>query len=266
MKIWRRRGFKFRLDTRHSLGSRPPSLRHSYGLKRAEVLAAFINAVMLVVVAAFIIEHAVSRLFHPEAIHARLTIAVAIAAIIVNSASVLLLRHHDHDDLNVRAAVFHLFQDVLSSTVVLVSAAMAGTRFGVYLDPAAAMLIGIAILLGAFSILSQALLTLLEAVPNGIQLEDVVQSVEQKFSGIALHHLHVWQVGPKQRILTAHLLIRDMGVAQAEMLCNDIRRYLKELWGIEHVTLEPEVKGCGSETLLGAWNEGLCTSGIESRN
>ena len=78
-----------------TLSSRPPSFRHTYGLKRFEVLAAFLNAAVLVVVAVFIMKHALSRLLHPEPVQAGITILVASVALVANSASVLLLRHHD---------------------------------------------------------------------------------------------------------------------------------------------------------------------------
>ena len=91
-----------------TLSSRPPSFRHTYGLKRFEVLAAFLNAAVLVVVAVFIMKHALSRLLHPEPVQAGITILVASVALVANSASVLLLRHHDPHDLNVRSAFFHL--------------------------------------------------------------------------------------------------------------------------------------------------------------
>jgi cobalt-zinc-cadmium efflux system protein len=236
-----------------TLSSRPPSFRHTYGLKRFEVLAAFLNAAVLVVVAVFIMKHALSRLLHPEPVQAGITILVASVALVANSASVLLLRHHDPHDLNVRSAFFHLLQDVLSSLIVLVSAALARTRVGPHLDPIAAIVIGVTVLLGGLSIIKQTFVTLLEGVPEGIQVQSVVASVEQHFSGVAMHHVHVWQVGPSQRAFTAHLLVRNMDVAQAEVLCNNIRCHLREKWYIQHVTLEPEVKGCGSETVLGVW-------------
>ncbi len=237
-----------------ALSSRPTSFRHTYGLKRFEVLAACLNAAVLAVISVFIIRHGFQRLFHPEPVQAGITMVVAMVALVANSASVLLLRHHDRHDLNVRSAFFHLLQDALCSLIVLISAALARTRIGPYLDPIAAMIIGVAVLIGAFSIIRQTFATLLEGVPDGIQVQSVVESVEQRFSAVAMHHVHVWQVGPSQRALTAHLLVRNMDVAEAEVLCNDIRSHLKEKWGIQHVTLEPEVKGCGSETVLGTWN------------
>jgi cobalt-zinc-cadmium efflux system protein len=236
------------------LSSRPASFRHTYGLKRFEVLAAFLNAAVLAVISIFIIRHGLQRLLHPEPVRTGITMVVAGMALVANSASVLLLRHHDRHDLNVRSAFLHLLQDALSSLIVLISAALAKTPIGHYLDPIAAMIIGVAVLLGAFSIIRQTVATLLEGVPDGIDVQSVVESVEQRFSAVAMHHVHVWQVGPSQRALTAHLLVRNMDVAQAELLCNDIRCHLKEKWNIQHVTFEPEVKGCGSETVLGVWN------------
>ncbi len=243
-----------------TLGARPPSFQHTYGLKRFEVLAAFVNAGALGAVAVLIINHAVFRLFHPEPVKVGLTVVVASAALVANSISVLLLRRHDPHDLNVRSAFLHLLQDVFSSLIVLVSAGLARTRFGTRLDPIAAMIIGVMILLGALSILRQVLATLLEGVPDGIQVQSVVESVERQFSGVAMHHVHVWQIGPRQHALTAHLLVSNMDVAQAEILCNNIRGYLKERWNIQHVTFEPEVKGCGSEEVLGSWDQVLDAS------
>lgn len=237
-----------------ALSSRPPSVRHTYGLKRFEVLAAFLNAAVLVAIAVFIIKHASFRLFHPEPVQRGITILAASVALLANSISVLLLRHHDPQDLNVRIAFFHLLQDVLSSLIVLVSAALARAGSATRLDPIAAMIIGVAVLFGALPILRQAFSTLLEGVPDGIQVQSVVESVEQQFRAVAMHHVHVWQVGPRQTALTAHLLVRNMDVAEAEVLCNSIRGYLKEKWHIQHVTLEAEVKGCGAETVLGVWN------------
>ena len=237
-----------------TLSSRPPSYRHTYGLKRFEVLAALLNAAVLVVVALFIVRCALSRLFHPQPVQAGITALVAGIALVANGASVLLLRHHDPHDLNVRSAFFHLLQDALSSLIVLISAALARTPLGSRLDPIAAMIIGVAVLIGAFSIFKQTFATLLEGVPDGIQVQQVVESVEQRFITVAMHHVHVWQVGPSQRVLTAHLLVSNMDVVQAESLCNQIRCYLKEKWHIDHATLEPEVKGCGSDTVLGAWD------------
>lgn len=237
------------------LGSRPPSLKHTYGLKRIEVVAAVSSAAALIGVAVLILRQACLRLLHPEPYHTGITIAVAGVAVAANGISALLLRHHDPQDLNVRSAFLHLSQDALSSLLVVVSALVATrTRLGNTLDPVVALVIVVAVVIGAASVLKQSLATLLEAVPDGIQVQALVQCLERKFNDVAMHHVHIWQIGPRQRVLTAHLLVANMDVAQAELLCNSVRSYLRDEWQIQHATLEAEVNGCGSDTVLGAWS------------
>ncbi|HEV2398874.1 MAG TPA: cation diffusion facilitator family transporter [Candidatus Sulfotelmatobacter sp.] len=237
------------------LGSRPPTLRHTYGLKRIEVIAAVWSASVLICVAILIVRQALARLLHPEPYQTGITIAVASVAVVANGVSALLLRHHDPQDLNVRSAFLHLAQDAVSSLLVVVSALVTTrTRLGSSFDSIAALVIAVAVVIGAVSVLRQALATLLEAVPEGIQVHSLVQHLEQKFNDVAMHHVHVWQIGPKQRVLTAHLLVHNMDVVQSEILCQKVRAYLKDEWQIQHVTLEAEVYGCGSDTVLGTWS------------
>lgn len=238
-----------------NFGSRPPTLKHTYGLKRLEVVAAVVSAGVLIGTAVLIIRQALLRLFFPEPYQTGITIIVAGIAVVANGISALLLRHHDPQDLNVRSAFLHLLQDALSSLLVVVSALMATRmRLGNSLDPLAALVIVVAVVTSAVSVLKKALATLLEAVPDGIHVQSLVESLEQKFNHVAVHHVHVWQIGPMQRVLTAHLLVRNMDVTQSEILCNQIRSYLRSEWQIQHATLEAEVNGCGSDTVLGAWS------------
>jgi len=180
-------------------------------------------------------------------------VVVASIALLANTVSVLLLRRHDHHDVNVRSAFLHLVQDAVSSLIVLLAAALANTSMGRYLDPVAAIIIGVAVILGVLPIVRQALSTLLEGAPDDIEIEALAESVGQRFCPVRIHHVHVWQIGPGQRALTAHVTVQDMSTSEAETLCRAIRRFLVENWRIQHVTLEPEAAGCGSEAVLGAW-------------
>ena len=196
---------------------------------------------------------AVSRLFHPLPVKMPLTLAIACIALVANIGSVLLLRRHHAHDLNVRSAFLHLLQDALSSLVVVIATAFAHTRFGPYLDPIAAMVVGCAVIFGAASIIREAVSTLLEGTPKGVDIEDVVSEVEQQFQPVRLHHVHIWEVGPGQRALTAHFTASNVELADAESLCMQIRSFLSERWGIQHATLQPEVGDCGQTGLLGSW-------------
>jgi cobalt-zinc-cadmium efflux system protein len=235
------------------LGRRAATPRHTYGLKRAEVVAALLNAAWLIAVSALIGREAVTRLLHPTPVRASVMLIAAAVAVAANVASVLLLRTHRRDDINVRSAFLHLAQDALASLAVLVAALFARTPWGRYVDPAAAILIGIVVLRSSISIAWESLHTLLEAAPPGVHVDVIAGEIAEKFSKIRLHHLHVWEVGPGQRVLTAHMKVGNMNLLEAEAVAAEVRGFLREKWGITHATLEAETNGCGREQLLGDW-------------
>ncbi len=232
------------------IGRRPPSARHTFGLKRLEVLAALLNAVVLLVVTAFVGREAVVRLLDPRPVRRDLMLGVALVALAANAVSVFLLRRHVREDLNVKSAFLHLLQDALASLAVVLAALFARTAAGPYLDPAACLAVGLAVLHSALGILAESLGMLVEAVPKGLELEALAASVAGRFPAASLHHVHAWEVGPGQRMLTAHLAVPDMGLREAEALVGEVRRLLEERWNIAHATLELEVSGCGAEDVL----------------
>ena len=237
-------------------GRRPPTARHTYGFKRAEVLAALANAVVLIAITVLIAREAFVRLAHPEPVQQGLMLAVALVALFANVGSVFLLKHHDKDDVNVRSAFLHMAQDALASLAVVIAALLAHTRVGPYVDPAAARLVGLAVLRSALLLVWETVSTLMEGAPSGADPEAIAQAVGRAFPSVRLHHLHVWQNGPGQRLLTAHVALeRDMAASAAEKLFDEIREHLHEEWAITHATLEPEVEGCGETELLGRWED-----------
>ena len=237
-------------------GRRPPTARHTYGFKRAEVLAALANAVVLIAITVLIAREALVRLAHPEPVQQGLMLAVAVVALFANVGSVFLLKHHEKDDVNVRSAFLHMAQDALASLAVVIAALLAHTRIGPYVDPAAALLVGLAVLRSALSLVWETISTLMEGVPQDVDLEAVVAGVSRAFPAARLHHVHLWQNGPGQRLLTAHVALeRDMAASAAEKLFDEIREHLHEEWAITHATLEPEVAGCGETAVLGRWED-----------
>ena len=232
------------------LGRRPPNPRFTYGFKRVEVLAAFVNALVLVGVSAFIAWEAFARLSAPRAPDAGPMLAVALVALVGNTASVLLLHRHSRGDINVQSAFLHLAQDALASLIVVVAALFAKTPAGVYLDPLASVVICGFVLRGAFTIVAEAFGIVTEATPRGMDVAALGDGVAARFAPARLHHLHVWEVGPGQRILPGHLAVPEMSVAESEALTCRIRDYLRAEWSIVHATLEPEVNGCGTSELV----------------
>jgi cobalt-zinc-cadmium efflux system protein len=183
-------------------------------------------------------------------------LAVALVALGANVGSVLLLRRHDEQDVNVRSAFLHLAQDALASLAVVIAALLAGTSVGAYVDPAAALLVGAAVLRGALSLVWETVRTLLEATPDEVDLPSLVSRVGERFAPARIHHLHVWEIGPGQRVLTAHVdLGQDLDGRRIEELFGAMKVFLEAEWGVNHATLEPEVIGCGNGDLLGRWDQ-----------
>lgn len=232
------------------MGRRPASPRHTYGLKRLEVLAAALNAVVLLAVTVWIVREAVARLMDPRPVQQGLMLAVAAVALFANAAAVLLLRPHAHGDLNVRSAFLHLLQDALASLAVVLAALFAHTPIGPFLDPVASLVVALAVVHSAVGILWETLGLLVEAAPKGLDIEALGASVAEAFPQVRLHHLHVWEVGPGERVLTAHLTVPEMPLSAAQSLCGEVRAFLSARWAIGHATLEAEVNGCGGEGLL----------------
>ena len=235
------------------LGRRAPTPRHTYGLKRAEVVAALFNAAALIAISALIGREGVARLLHPSPVRPSVMLVAAVVAFLANLGSVLLLRTHSAEDINVRSAFLHLAQDALASLAVVVAALFSRTAVGRYVDPAAAILIGVVVLRSAVMIVWESLHTLLEAAPAGVNVEDVAGDVARRFTGVRLHHVHAWEVGPGQRALTAHMKVGATTLIEVEAIAAEVRGFLHEEWGITHATLEAEANGCGREDLLGEW-------------
>jgi cobalt-zinc-cadmium efflux system protein len=235
------------------LGRCAPTPRHTYGLKRAEVVAALINAAALIAISTVIAREAVGRFLYPEPVQVSVMLIAASVAFVANIGSVLLLRAHSTQDINVRSAFLHLAQDALASLAVVAAALLARSAIGRYVDPAAALLIGIVVLRSAISIVWESLHTLLEAAPAGVDVEQLAGDVARKFAGVRLHHVHAWEVGPGQRVLTAHMKVGVETLLEVEAMAADVRRFLHDKWGITHATLEAEANGCGREGLLGEW-------------
>lgn len=234
------------------LGWRPNSPKHTYGLGRLEVLAAFLNSATLLVVSTLICREAIVRLMHPEPIRGGIMLTVAVIGLIANLASVFLLRGHHHGDLNMRSAFLHLLQDAVASALVVVAAIFSGWKYGPYLDPAVSILVLLLILRSGWGLLRDSVRILLEGTPSGLDLAALQRDVQEHFPVRDLHHVHVWEVNAGRRVLSAHVRLAEMPLAEAEALLKRIRERLAHAWAIEHATLEPEVNGCGSTDLIAA--------------
>lgn len=244
------------------LGRRPPSTRHTFGFRRAEVLAALLNAATLLVVVTLIVREAVDRLQDPQPIQGTLMLTVAVVGLVANLVSVVLLHRDAHaHDINMRAAFVHLLQDTLSSVVVVAAALLAEWRHGPVLDPIASIVVAVAVLHAGWELLRDATHILMEATPRDLDLEEIRRTCEASTDITCLHHVHAWETGAGERMLTAHVRMDDRPLSDARRILDGLRTLLETRWGIQHVTLEVEPGPAAGHALVG---EDCHQSGVRS--
>jgi cobalt-zinc-cadmium efflux system protein len=220
------------------LAARPAGGRYSYGLRRAEVLAALANGLALVAVAVWVIVEAAVRMADPPEVAGGTTLLVATVGLGVNAAAAGVLWRGRWASLNVRAALLHVGADALGSLGVILAAGLIIATGWLLADPLAGLLIGLLILAGAWGVLRDSVSVLLEAVPRGVDPEEVGRVMAAVPGVVDVHDLHLWAITPGFPALSAHVVVEPAAD------CHAIRRSLDALLasehGIEHVTLQVE--------------------------
>lgn len=227
------------------------SYTHTFGLKRAEILAAVINASALIVIYAFLFYEAVKRFMNPQEIEPISMSIVAAVGLIANIIGTILLKRDSKDSINIRSAYMHLLSDSVSSVAVILGAIAIAVWKISWIDPVLTLLIGIYIVHESYEILSEAIHVLMEGTPPQIDVEKIREEVE-KFSKVDnIHHVHVWMVGDNDVHLEAHVNITDMKISESNEVRAQIEKMLDEKFGIHHITLQFECNQCPEVGLLG---------------
>lgn len=227
------------------LAMRAPSERHSYGFHRMKVIAAFINGASLVVVALEILREAISRFGHPTAVMAFPMLIVAAMGLAANLLVALVLGHHEHDDLNTRAAFLHVLGDALSSVGVIAAGAVIILTGWTWVDPAVSLFIAAIILSGAFRVLKEATHILNEGAPENAGVGDVAAAMASVAGVLEVHDVHVWTVGPGYEVLSAHVLLSDRALSDTEAIMRALKEVLARRFDIGHTTIQFECANCG---------------------
>lgn len=227
------------------LAAREPSEKHTYGFHRMKVIAAFVNGSTLVVIAVEIFREAIARFGHPERVLAAPMLIVAAVGLGANLLVALVLGHHDHDDLNTRAAFLHVLGDALSSIGVIAAGLVILFTGLTWFDPLASVLIGFVLLFGAWRVLKEAVHILNEGAPEDSSVHDVTEAMAAVQGVAEVHDVHVWTVGPGYKILTAHVLVADLTLSGTDSIMRRMKDELARRFGIEHTTIQFECANCG---------------------
>jgi len=217
--------------------------KKTYGYKRAEILVAFINSAVLLVIVAAILFQASVRLTHPSQIESSKMIWVALVALVGNGIATFLLEKDTHKNMNMKSAWLHSMQDAVFSLGVVIGAVIIYFTGLYVIDPLISILLSVIVIKEVFSLLKRAMDILMESVPEGINFDDVkkelgtIEHVEQ------VSDLHIWQTGSRNRFLSAHLIVSCPELKQADEIIAAAQRRMAERFEINHLTIQINPEG-----------------------
>ncbi len=221
------------------VAKQPPTQRHSYGLLRAEVIAALLNGLIMLLVILYIVVEAVARLHHPGPVVGGAVMAIASAGLVANILVALLISHGEQT-LNSRAALLHVMGDLLGSVAALIAGAVIYFTGWLPIDPILSMVVAGLILFSTFNLLREALHVLMEGVPSNLQIEDVGRQMASIQGVNSVHDLHIWTLASGKIALSAHLQVRDLAIWTRTLEAT--QSMLHKEFDIDHVTLQPEIQ------------------------
>ena len=230
------------------MARRPADARRTYGYARMEAIGALANGMLLFLLAGYILWEAIGRIRAPQPVATTGMLVVAVLGLLVNLASMRLLRAGAGENLSMKGAYLEVWSDMLGSVAVIAGALLIRATGWQVIDPVIAVLIGLWVLPRTWVLLREAGQVLMQGVPAGIDL-DAVRDALQAQSGVrAVHDLHVWALGSREPVLTAHLLLQP-SVPDADAVRAAAARMLHERFGIDHATLQLETDPCGATHL-----------------
>lgn len=226
------------------VAQKPSTAQRTFGYHRVGILAALVNSVSLIVIALLIFWSAFERLRNPQPVHGRPMIIVAAVAFLMNTLISLWLRAGAKNDLNVRSAYMHMLGDGISAAGVVVAGVVVALTGAAIADPLVSILIGILILWSSWGILKESVNVLLEAIPAGMNMAEVEQTIAQVHGVLEVHDLHVWTVGSGMVCCSCHVMVNEQSVRSGENVLRAVTEKLSRNFNIAHTTIQVEVEGC----------------------
>ena len=228
------------------LAKKPSDNQHSFGYKRAETLAAFINSLAIVVVALLILFESSRRLLGEQhEVQGNVMVWLAGVAILINGFSAWLLHKDSSNNMNIRSAFLHLVSDTLFSAAVLFSG-LGIIFFKIYwLDSVLSVVIALYLIYSSLPLLKKSARIIMQFSPREIDVEEIVLKVSKLSKVVNIHHIHVWELDEHQTHLEAHVeFAEDLSLKEVNQSLMEISKLLKIDFGIQHVTLQPEYQEC----------------------
>jgi len=223
------------------LSKKEASLQRTFGFKRAEILAAFINAATLIIVAILLIIEAIKRVQDPQEIQSNLVIWLSILGILANGFSVLLLKKDSQANMNMRSAYLHLLTDMLASVAVLIGGILMKFYQVYWIDSALTLAIAIYLIWMGFDLLKASTKVLMLFTPETIPIDQIVKEINAFAEIKNVHHIHVWQLNENETHFEAHIdFEQDITLTQFDKILHEVENLLLNKFDINHVNIQPE--------------------------
>ncbi len=222
----------------------------TFGYKRAEIIAAFINACSLLVIAIFLIIEAFQRFFQPSAIDAELVIWLSIVAIVGNGLSVIILHKDAQSNMNIRSSYLHLFTDLLGSVAVLIGGLLMKFYALYWIDAFLSLIIAVYLILVGFQLAKKAFNVLMLFTPSDIDVDALINRVNKIERVKHIHHIHIWQLNDDEVHLEAHVdFEEDTRLSEFDEILLLIEKEV-EKFGINHVNIQPEFEKPDNKNII----------------
>lgn len=227
------------------------SLKRTFGYKRAEIIAAFVNSATLIVVAVLLIWEAVQRFQNPEKIDSELVIWLSLLAIFGNGFSVLILRKDSKVNMNMKSAYLHLITDFMASVAVLTGGLMMKFYQLFWIDSVLTLGIAIYLLVVGYELLKTSTRVLMLFTPTDLALEEIAEKIIDHPEINNIHHLHVWQLNEDEIHLEAHIdFNKNISLSQFDEIMGGLEEMMYRDFGINHINIQPEFGKCNSDKLI----------------
>lgn len=235
----------------NKLSKKEASIHRTFGYKRAEILAAFINASTLIIVAVLLIIEAIKRFQNPEEIKTGLVIWLSLIGIIANGLSVLLLKKDSESNMNMRSAYLHLLTDMMASVAVLVGGLLMKFYQIYWIDSALTLAIAIYLIWMGYDLLKTSTKVLMLFTPEAVPVKEIVAEINAFESIKNVHHVHVWQLNEDEIHLEAHIDFQeDITLSQFDVILHEIEELVFHKYDINHVNIQPEFGKCDSTDVI----------------
>ncbi len=234
----------------YKLSSRKNTKKRTFGYQRGEILAAFINSATLLVIAGFLGFEAVNRMIEPETINSMIVIWLAIASIVVNGVSVLLIHSGAKESLNIKSAYLHLFTDMLTSVAVLAGGLFMKFFGWFWVDGLVTLVIAVYLIYSSWKLFIESIHIIMLFTPKDVDIELLTRRIEAVDGVKNLHHLHLWRLTDNKINMEAHIDVEnDLPISFFEKQLAEIQKIAGEM-GIGHVTIQPEYRRIDNKELI----------------